>query len=108
MKEEQKRSPAVIELISKGNQWCKGWEIKPENQKCATIQEGVDDVNRRVQQFADNIFAVIEAKKQDIIHEVENQEKQSFQQLGIQRNAIEQQAQKIETWITKTETLFAG
>jgi len=50
-----------------------------------------------VQQFADNIFAVIEAKKQDIIHEVENQEKQSFQQLGIQRNAIEQQAQKIET-----------
>ena len=72
------------------------------------IPQRVDDVNRSVQQFADNIFAVIEAKKQDIIHEVENQGKQSFQQLGIQRNAIEQQAQKFETWITKSETLLQG
>ena len=55
--------------------------------------------------FANNIF-VIEAKKQEIIHEVESQGKQSLQRLAIQRNAIEQQAQKIGTRITKTETLL--
>ena len=42
-------------------------------------------MNKSVQRFVDNIFAVIEAKKQEIINEVENQGKQSLQQLGIQR-----------------------
>ena len=76
------------------------------DQNCAKIQEKITNVNKSVQQFADNIFAVIEAKKQEIINEVQNQGKQSLQQLGIQRNAIEQQAQKLETGIEKTETLL--
>ena len=76
------------------------------DQNCAKIQEKIANVNKSVQQFADNIFAVIEAKKQEIINEVENQGKQSLQQLGIQRNAIERQTQKIETGIEKTETLL--
>jgi len=76
------------------------------DQNCATIQERSVNVKRSVEQFADNIFAVIEAKKQEIIHEVENQGKQSLQRLGIQRSEIEQQAQKIETEIEKTETLL--
>ena len=76
------------------------------DQNCAAIQERVANVKRSVQQFADNIFAVIEAKKQEIIHEVENQGQQSLQRLGIQRNAIEQKAQKIETGIEKSETLL--
>ena len=81
-------------------------EIFQIDQNCAAIQERVANVKRSVQQFADNIFAVIEVKKQEIIHEVENQEKQSLQRLGIQRNAIERQAQKIETGIEKSETLL--
>ena len=76
------------------------------DQNCTEIQERITNVNRRVQQFADNIFAVIEAKKQEIIDEVENQGKQSLQRLGTQRNAIEQQAQKIETGIEKTDTFL--
>ena len=51
-------------------------------------------------------MAVIEAKKQEIIHEVENQGQQSLQRLGIQRNAIEQKVQKIETGIEKRKTLL--
>ena len=76
------------------------------DQNCAKIQEKIANMNRSVQQFADNIFAVIEAKKQEIIDEVKDKGQQSLQQLGIQKNAIEQQAQKIETGIEKTETLL--
>jgi len=76
------------------------------DQNCAKIQGEVANVKRSVQQFADNIFAVIETKKQEIIHEVENQGKQSLQRLGIQRNEIKQQGQKIETGIEKAETLL--
>ena len=53
------------------------------DQSCAKIQEKIANVNKSVQQFADNIFAAIEAKKQEIINKVENQGKQSLQQLGI-------------------------
>ena len=73
---------------------------------CANIQGKVADVKRSVQTFVDNIFAVIEAKKQEIINEVENQGKQSLQRLGIQRSGIEQQAQTIETGIEETETVL--
>jgi len=76
------------------------------DQNCAKIQGRVANAKRSVQQFADNLFAVLEAKKQEIIHEVENQGQQSLQRLGIQRNEIEQQAEKIETGIEKTETLL--
>ena len=73
---------------------------------CANIQGKVADVKRSVQTFVDNIFAVIETKKQEIINEVENQGKQSLQRLGIQRSGIEQQAQTIETGIEETETVL--
>ncbi|XP_020629863.1 E3 ubiquitin-protein ligase TRIM56-like, partial [Orbicella faveolata] len=76
------------------------------DQNCAKIRGEVANAKRRVQQFADNIFAVIETKKQEIIHEVENQGQQSLQRLEIQRNEIEHQAQKIETGIENTETLL--
>ena len=81
-------------------------EIFQIDQNSAKIQEKITNVNRRVQLFADNMIAVIKAKKEEIIHEVENQGQQSLQRLGLQRSEIEQQAQKIETGIEKTETLL--
>ena len=62
-------------------------KISQIDQNYATIQERVATVKRSVQQFAENILAVIEAKKQEIIHEVENQGQQSLQRLEIQMNA---------------------
>ena len=44
-----------------------------------------------VQQFVDNIYAAIEAKKMEIFDDVENQVKESLQRLGMQKQEIEQQ-----------------
>ena len=98
--ERKAEAKSVIESQKKMN------KIFQIDQNCAKIQEKIAIVNKSVQQFADNIFAVIEAKKQEIINEVENQGKQSLKQLGIQKKATEQQAQKIETGIEKAETLL--
>ena len=103
--ERKAQAKSVIESQKKIAQQMRD-KILQIDQNCAKIQEKISNVNKSVQQFADNIFAVIEAKKQEIINEVQNQGKQSLQQLGIQRNAIEQQAQKIETGIEKTEILL--
>ena len=81
-------------------------KISQIDQNCAKIQEKIANVNTSVQQFADNIIAVIEAKKHEIINEVKNQGKQSIQRLEIQRSEIEQQAQTIETGIEKAEALL--
>ena len=102
---EKAEARSVIESQKKMAQQMRN-RIFQIDQNCAKIQEKVANLNKSVQQFVDNIFAVIEAKKQEIINEVQNQGKQSLQQLGIQRNAIEQQAQKIETGIEKSEALL--
>jgi len=76
------------------------------DQKCTKIQEGISNVKRSAQQFADNMIAVIEAKKEEIFNAAENQGKQSLEQLGIQKSDIEQQAQMIETVVERAETLL--
>ena len=103
--ERKAEAKSVIECPKKMAQQMRN-KIFQIDQNCAKIQEKIANANKSVQQVADNIFAVIEAKTQEIIYGVENQGKQSLQQLGIQRNAIEQQAQKIETGIEKIETLL--
>ena len=85
--ERKAEAKSVIESQKKMAQQMRN-KIFQIDQNCAKIQEKIADVNKSVQQFADNIFAVIEAKKQEIINEVENQGKQSLQQLGIQRSPI--------------------
>jgi len=77
------------------------------DQKCAKIQEEIANVKRSAQQFADNMMAVIEAKKEEIFNAAENQGKQSLERLGIQKSEFEQQAQKTETGVEKAEALLA-
>ena len=76
------------------------------DQKCAKIKEEIANVKRSAQQFADNMIAVIEAKKEEIFNAAENQGKQSLERLGIQKSEIEQQAQKTETGVEKAEALL--
>ena len=76
------------------------------DQTCAKIHEKIANVKRSAQQFADNMIAVIEAKKEEIFNVAENQVKQSLERLGIQKSEIEQQAQKIETGVEKAEALL--
>ena len=76
------------------------------DQSCAKIQQQIANVKRSAQEFADNMIAVIEAKKEEIFNAAENQGKQSLEQLGIQKSEFEQQAQKIETGVGKAESLL--
>ena len=77
------------------------------DEKCTQIQEEVAHAKRSAQQFVDNITAIIKAKKEEILDEIENEGKQSLQRLGTQKGEIEQHAQMIETGTEKTESLLA-
>ena len=81
-------------------------EIFQVDQKCAKIQQEIANVKRSAQQFAGNMIAVIEAKKEEIFNAAENQGEQSLERLGIQKSEFEQQAQKTETGVKKAEALL--
>ena len=63
-------------------------------------------MKRSIQQFVGETVTAMEAKKQEIFNEVENQGKQSLQQLGLQKIDLEHEAEMIDTAVEKTETLL--
>ena len=103
--EKKAEAKSVIESQKERAQQMRN-KIFQVDQKCATIQEEIANVKRSAQQFADNMIAVIEAKKEEIFNAAENQGKQSLERLGIQKSELEQQAQKIETGVEKAEALL--
>ena len=103
--ERKAEAKSVIESQKEKAQQMRN-KIFQVDQKCAKIQEEIANVKRSAQQFADNMIAVIEAKKEEIFNAAENQGKQSLERLGIQKSEIEQQAQKIETGVEKAEALL--
>jgi len=81
-------------------------EITKLDEDCAKIQEHAATVKRRVEQFAETVFQVIDAKKQEIINEVENQAKKSLQRLETKKSAIEDDVSMTEVTLDKAETLL--
>jgi len=81
-------------------------KILQVDQNCAKFEEEIAKVKRSAQQFANNMRAVIRAKKEEIFNAAENQGKQSLERLGIQKSEFEQQAQKTETGTEKAEALL--
>ena len=73
---------------------------------CVYIQAQVKVVKRDVQQFADHMIAVIEAKKQEIFKDVEKKANELLERLGIQQSEVENQVKVIETAIERTKTLL--
>ena len=69
------------------------------------IQQG-EDVKRNVQKFADDLFAVIEARKQNIFAAVESQTKKLFESLTTQKSKIENKIKLIESSLEKAEKLL--
>ena len=104
--ERKAQAKSVIESQKEKAQQIRN-KIFQVDQNCAKIQEEIANVKRSVQQFADNMMAVIEAKKEEIFNAAETQGKQSLERLGIQKSEFEQQAQKTETGIEKAEALLA-
>ena len=81
-------------------------QITKLDENCIHVQEQAARVKSEVQQFVDNIYVAIEAKKMDIFDDVENQEKESLERLGMQKQDIEQQVKMHETVIEKSELLL--
>ena len=81
-------------------------KIAKIDESCLKIQEQAASVKRNVQEFADSIFAAIEAKKMEIFEDVENQVKDSLERLGMQKKEMEEQVKMHESAIEKTETLL--
>ena len=81
-------------------------EITKLDEKYVKIQEQAAIVKRKVKKFAEKIFQVIEAKKQEIINEVENQAKESLQRLETKQCEIEDDVNMTEATLEKAETLL--
>ena len=73
---------------------------------CAKIQEHVASVKKGVQQFVDNMMAVIEAQKQETFDDLDNRAAESMHRLRIQRGEIEKQVKITETSIEATEAIL--
>ena len=73
---------------------------------CVNIQAQVESVKTDVQRFADDMIAVIEAKKQEIFNDVEKKADELLERQGIQQSKVENRVKVIETAIERTETLL--
>ena len=74
--------------------------------ECNEIKEQVACVKKSAQNLVDNLMRVIEAKKQEIFKEVEDKAQQSIERLVEQQSDVENELQRIETSIEKTETFL--
>ena len=74
--------------------------------ECNEIQEQVACVKKSAQNLVDNLMRVIEAKKQELFKEVEDKAQQSIERLVEQQSDVENELQRIETSIEKTETFL--
>ena len=69
------------------------------------IQQG-KDLKRNVQKFADDLFAIIEARKQNIFAAVKSQTKKLLESLTTQKNKIENEIKLIESSLEKADKLL--
>ena len=81
-------------------------EIAKLDENCVRIQKHATSVKRSVELFAETIFQVIDAKRQEIINEVENQVKESLQRLKMKKSEIEDDVIMSEATLDKAETLL--
>ena len=76
------------------------------DEKVLKIQENAAYVERGVQQFADEMKSVIEAKKKEMIEEVKKQAKKSLQCLEVRMSENEREMKTTETALEMAETLL--
>ena len=72
----------------------------------AKLIQQAEDVKRNVQKFVDDLFATIEARKQNIFAAVENQIKNSGESLTTQKSKMENEIKLIESSLEKAEKLL--
>ena len=103
--ERKLRVKSAIESQRKRAQ-TKRSKITKLDESLSEVQEQAARVKRNVQEYADSIHAAIEAKKLEMFDDVERRTKTSLQEIGKQKEDIEQQARKHESEIEDGETIL--
>ena len=81
-------------------------EISELDQRSIDVQVQVADVKSKVQATADQMMAIIEARKQDIFGAVDNEAKESLECFALRKGEAENQLQIIESAIEETRQLL--
>ena len=103
--ERKLRVKSAIESQRKRAQ-TKRSKITKLDESLSEVQEQAARLKRNVQEYADSIHAAIEAKKLEMFDDVERRTKTSLQEIGKQKEDIEQQARKHESEIEDGETIL--
>ena len=81
-------------------------KIAKLDETCIYIEAQAANVKRNVHRFAENLMAVIEARKMEILNEVDIQEKESVERLRTEQSEVGNEVKLNEAAIEKTETLL--
>ena len=81
-------------------------EISELDQSSIDVQVQVSDVKSKVQATADQMMAIIEARKQDIFGAVDNQAKDSLECFALRKGEAENQLHVIKSAIEETRQLL--
>ena len=80
--------------------------ISKLEENCVKIHEKAKTVKRSAEEFVDNMFDVIKAKKQKFCNEVDSQAEASLQRLRLTKGEIEEQVKMTERAVEETEKLL--
>ena len=104
--ERKLRVKSAIESQKRKRAQTKRSKITKLDESLSVFQEQAARLKRNVQEYADSVIAAIEAKKLEIFDDVERRTKASLQEIGKQKEEIEEQAKGHESEIENTETLL--
>ena len=103
--ERKLRLKSAIECQKKRAQ-AKKSQIEKLNERYNEVLEQAACVRENVLEYADSIHAAIEAKKLEILDNLERKTKSTLEQIEIHRNDMQKGFQLCESDIEKTETLI--
>ena len=103
--ERKQRIDAVIKSLKEKTQEKRN-ELSKLDQNSIEVQVQVADVKSQAQATADQLIAIIEARKQDIFNAVDNQAKETLDRLALKKGEVENQVKMIESAIEETETIL--
>ena len=103
--EHRLRMESLIELLNNKAEEKRN-EISELDQSSIDVQVQVADVKSKVQATADQMMAIIEARKQDIFGAVDNQAKESLECFVLRKGEAENQLHIIESAIEETQKIL--
>ena len=104
--ERQKTEMQNVVQTQRQNLQEKKNSVRQLDEDCAKLMQQAEDVKRDVQNFADNLIAVVQAKKQNIFAAVENQTKKWLEGLATKKNKIEDEIKVVESSLEKADKLL--